>query len=380
MELAYKFRLLPNSKQEEQIVNNFGCCRFVYNCLLSYRKEVYAAEKRTAGYNECAKMLPILKDKYEWLAVADSTALQSSVRNLDNAFQNFFRGLKKPAKKGHKKRKVGYPQYKSKHDTHQSYTCKTVGSNIRVIDDEHIQLPKIGAVRFIKSREIKGRILSATVSRSASGKYYVSLCCADVEVAALPKTGAVTGVDLGIADLAVLDNGFKYANNKYLSKSAKKLAKLQRSLSRKSKGSNNRKKAKLKVAVLQERIANRRKDAIHKATTELIRNYDIICIEDLDVQEMKKSNHYSAKGFSDSAPYEFRRQLEYKAMMYGKTVVNIGRYFPSSQLCHDCGFQNPAVKDTRIRKWVCPECGTFHDRDINAAKNILTEGLKILSV
>jgi len=370
LELAYKFRLYPNEIQKQQIECTFGCCRFVYNHCLDERINAYKNSSKPVSCYEQIKEIVQLKKQNPWLCEADSTALQAAVENLDAAYKNFFRRIQAHAKK------AGFPVFRSKKNSKQSYKSKCVGTNIKIIDDTHIQLPKLGRVKCVVTKHPEGRILSATVSRAASGKYFVSVCCTDVEISALPTTGENVGIDLGIKDLAVTNTGDKYPNAKNYIRNQKKLARLQRQLSRKPKGSKNRRKMCHKIAMLHERITNQRNNAIHNMTTDLVRKYDIICLEDLNVKDMMHRNLY-AKFIADASWHEIRRQLEYKAKWYGKKVVIIDRFYPSSQLCSNCGYQNKKVRDLKIRKWVCLSCGSVHDRDINAAINIFTEGTRI---
>lgn len=360
-EKSYKYRIYPNKKQQELIRKTFGCTRYVYNHYLDKRK----TDKTNYTYVKCAKDLTQLKKELEWLKEVDSVGLQTSLKDLDVAYKNFFSG------------RSGYPKFKSRKNRHQSYKTSFTNNNIAFMD-KHIKLPKLGLVKVRDKQVPQGRILNATISQEPDGRFYCSLCCTDVSFKQLAKTNQFVGIDLGLVDFAIFSDGIKIENPRFFEKSEKKLAKLQRELSRKTIGSNRWNKARIKVAKLQKHISNQRKDFLQKLTTLIVKKYDIICIEDLDVKAMKETElTVRNKRVSDVSWSEFRRQLTYKSTWYGRTLSAVDRYYPSSQICHYCGRIDGKKAET-IRFWVCPKCNSKLDRDVNAAINILNEGLRTI--
>lgn len=362
---GFRFRIYPNMAQQQKINRILGCCRFVYNHFLALRRDEWEENKESVTYNQTSSLLTEMKHQreYVWLNEADSMALQESLKNLERAYQNFF------------KKRAGYPHFKSKHVHCQSYRTRNQSNGIRIVGNK-IKLPKIGEVKAKLSRSFEGKILNATVTRTASGKYYVSLCVEmDIESLLRRNDGGTVGIDVGLKEFYTDSNGNTVGNPRILQRLSRKLAREQRKIARKMPKSSNRNKARIRVARLHERIASIRKDFLHKTSTALVRENQTIAIEHLKIRNMLK-NHHLAKAISDVSWSEFFRQLEYKAVLYGADVLKVDTFYPSSQTCFHCGHQHQETKNLSIREWTCPKCGTCHDRDENAAKNILRRALK----
>lgn len=356
---GYKFRLYPNKEQQLYFQKCFGCCRFLWNHMLA---------DKIAYYDEYRKNLdtqpPAYKSDFPFLKEVDSLALTSEYRDLNTAFKNFFRDTS-----------VGYPKFKKKHDNHKSYTTYNQKGSVSIVD-KYVKLPKIGYVKMKQSQPVLGSIKNATISQVPSGKYYISFNV-EIWVQILPYTNKELGLDLGIKELLITSDKEHFENPKTLYKYEKQLAKLQRQLAHKKKFSNNWYKQKRKIALLHEKITNIRKDNLHKISHKLVMENQLIASENLKISNMIK-NHHLAKSIADASWYELTRQLDYKSVWYGRLYVKIGTYYPSSQTCNCCGFKNPITKDLTVRDWTCPQCGTYHDRDENAADNILAEGKRIV--
>jgi putative transposase len=358
---AYKYRFYPTSEQAQILAQTFGCVRVVYNWALHTRSTAYKERGEKLFYNQLAALLPALKQERPWLKDVSSVPLQQSLRNLDKAFKNFFEDRAK------------YPTFKKK----QNAQSATYASNAFKWDSAALTLAKMDApldIHLHRPLPKNSKPSSVTISKDCAGRYFVSLLVEE-DIEPLPVVNSMVGIDLGLKSMVVLSTGKVVGNPRFFRRDEKKLAKAQRRHAKKKKGSKNRNKARIKVARVHARITDRRRDYQHKLSTRIVRENQVICLESLAVKNMVK-NHCLAKSISDVGWGEFVRQLDYKSQWYGRTLVKIDRWYPSSKTCHTCKYVLEEL-DLEVRTWECPACKTIHERDTNAARNILAEGLSV---
>ena len=355
--MAYRYRMYPDDAQRKMFLKHFGACRFVYNWSLEQKIKIYETDKTSLSCYDLNAMLPALKKEFEWLKEVNSQSLQQTQKRLDSAFKRFFR------------EKKGFPKFKSKKNPIQSFQVPQ--SYTVDFDTNQIQLPKIGSVKTTIHRRFAGILKNATVSMTTTGKFFISILVEDGKET--PKKepfgyDTTIGLDVGIRDFVTMSDGTKIDNPKFLRDSIKRLEVLQRRISKTKKGSKNRDKARQKVALQHEKVTNQRKDFLHKTSSKIVSDNQAIAIETLNVAGMMK-NHCLAQAIGDASWSEFFRQLDYKSEWYGKTLLRIGQFEPSSKICNVCGSINHDLK-LSDREWTCTGCGTLHDRDVNASINI----------
>lgn len=356
--VPYKYRLYPTKAQREYFAKVFGCVRFVYNKMLEDSEKYYKETGKRLMTNPSS-----YKDEFPFLREVDSSALSNAKMSLDQAYSRFF------------KKETNRPRFKSKKDNHHSYSTNMLHDNIR-IDGSYVRLPKVKFVKAKIHRTFSGRIHKASVTKTPAGDYFVILLV-DTEVEKLPKSEKSIGIDLGVLNTVTDTNGNIIKNVKARDRYAKKLARENRRMKRKKDGSKNREKQRIKLNKVYRKIVNVRGDFLHKLSRNIVNENQVIACEDIKVMEIIKQNFFAGDIY-DASWNKFLGMLKYKSEWYGRDFVQVGRFFPSSQVCSFCGEQNPAVKNTNIKKWTCPSCGAIHQRDLNASRNILLEGRRVL--